>query len=199
MGKSSLPKLCSVEGCFDPSKSKDFCSKHYQRWKKYGDPLACFGARFTASPLTSEERFWQKVDATGDCWEWLAGGAQGYGVFGVRVEGKTVNTYAHRWAWENLVGAIPESMCIDHLCLNRRCVNPDHLEIVTRVENYRRGYLAKWRRALQECPYGHPLSGDNLYLLPAGGRMCRQCDRDKRDTNRPLPTSGKLGPRLPGN
>lgn len=79
---------------------------------------------------TAEEHFWVKVEKTADCWLWLGAKAAGYGLFrGHR---------AHRWAYENLRGPIPEDLTIDHLCRARACVNPAHMEAVTREENTRR-------------------------------------------------------------
>jgi hypothetical protein len=78
-----------------------------------------------------------------------------------------------------LVGPIPEGMEIDHLCRNRGCVNPEHLEPVTRQENIRRSQsISVANAAKTHCPYGHLLSGANLYLRPnRGGRACRECVR----------------------
>jgi predicted DNA-binding transcriptional regulator AlpA len=86
---------------------------------------------------TVEERFWEKVEPTGFCWEWTAfKDRKGYGRF--RVDDRTMQ--AHRVAYELLVGPIPEGLHLDHLCRNTSCVNPDHLEPVDLAENVRRGY-----------------------------------------------------------
>ena len=78
------------------------------------------------------QRFWDKVDVTGDCWVWLgAESGIGYGAFWVN--GKV--SRAHRISYTNLVGTIPEGMDIDHVCFNRRCVRPEHLQPVTRKQN----------------------------------------------------------------
>ena len=85
---------------------------------------------------SNEDRFWPKVDKSGDCWEWLAAKTEkGYGVFT-----KTPRTYirAHRMAWELERGPIPEGMTIDHLCYNEGCVNVDHMEVVSLQENLAR-------------------------------------------------------------
>ena len=84
----------------------------------------------------TEARFWAKVNknAASGCWEWLAHLHKGYGQFGV----KRVIKYAHRVSYELLKGPIPAGLEIDHLCKNPKCVNPNHLEPVTRQENLSR-------------------------------------------------------------
>ena len=81
---------------------------------------------------TVEERFWSKVDKTGDCWIWTAACTpDGYGK--IRHEGKLV--YAHRLSYEWMHGEIPEGMYTDHRCHQRNCVRPDHLRLVTPGQN----------------------------------------------------------------
>jgi hypothetical protein len=124
------------------------------------------------------ERFWSKVDASGICWEWKAAKARGYGRFGV---GSKV-VLAHRWAWLNLVGPIGEGLELDHLCRNRACVNPDHMQPVTHTENVRRGY-GGWNTASKtHCPQGHLYAGDNL-MISSGRRYCRACHRAQGRAN----------------
>lgn len=119
-------------------------------------------------------RFWSKVDAFGVCWEWTAATAQGYGRFGV---GSKV-VLAHRWAWQSLVGPIPEGVELDHLCRNRACVNPDHLEPVPHAVNVRRGFGGWNTAAKTQCPQGHPYDGDNL-MVSSGKRYCLTCKRER--------------------
>ena len=83
-----------------------------------------------------DSRFWRHVDDSGDCWEWKGTkDRKGYGQFTVNKK----HFFAHRWAYEALVGPIAEGMVVDHLCRNRACCNPSHMEIVTPVENVKRG------------------------------------------------------------
>lgn len=92
-------------------------------------------------PRPVVERFTSLVDARpGVCWRWRGSiQANGYGRF--RANGKT--TYAHRAAYALFVGPIPDGLGLDHLCRNRWCVNPEHLEPVTQRENIRRGAQTK--------------------------------------------------------
>lgn len=120
-------------------------------------------------------RFWAKVDpqASG-CWRWTASKKMGgYGQY--QLEGWP--QLAHRVAYEYLVGPIPAGLTIDHLCRNRWCVNPEHLEPVTQRENnLRGGSLVALNARKTHCKRGHPLSGPNLYIHPtAGARQCRIC------------------------
>ncbi len=88
----------------------------------------------------TEVYFFEKVNTSGVCWEWTASKDEdGYGTFTVYSEGNK-HYQAHRWCWEFLVGPIPDGLQLDHLCLNKACVMPDHLEVVTTQENTRRHY-----------------------------------------------------------
>ncbi len=125
------------------------------------------------------DRFWSKVEV-GDCWEWTAYKYQGYGRFAVD---RRKIVAAHRVAYMLLVGDIPDTLQIDHLCRNRACVNPDHMELVTVGTNVRRGVsIPAQRGRAKVCPNGHPYSGDNVRVSKRG-RECRACDREKHRRN----------------
>lgn len=128
------------------------------------------------------------MEITTECVPW--GGrinAAGYGTLG--------KDLAHRRAWEEVNGPIPDGMTLDHVCHDplvcrlgvecphRRCVNLDHLAVCTPEENKSRGGIGLPQLAKQNCPQGHPYSGENL-LMSGGRRMCRTCRRDKMQARR---------------
>lgn len=130
-------------------------------------------------PLEDLARFHKGYNvAESGCWEWVkCKDVNGYGMIGVgsRVNKSFKVARAHKWAYEMLVGLVPDGMELDHLCRNRHCVNPSHLEPVSHKENIRRGINLNRERFM--CVAGHPLSGDNLYLAPSGKRQCKECQR----------------------
>ena len=121
------------------------------------------------------------------CWIWTgAADRQGYGR--INVNGKIKLT--HRVAYEFYVGKIPTGLELDHLCRNPTCVNPSHLEPVTRKVNTDRGLCAETHRKrfalITHCKRGHPLFGSNLYVAPKHKyRTCRTCVK-MRQTNKSL-------------
>jgi hypothetical protein len=125
--------ICTVNDCARPIRARGWCTKHWSRWRRKGDPLddSPRGKR----PIAASARFWPKVNKGETCWLWQGAVATGYGVFNAG-SGKAV--YAHRFAYEELVGPIPNGLTLDHLCRTPRCVNPEHLEPVTQAENSRR-------------------------------------------------------------
>lgn len=122
-----------------------------------------------------EDRLWEKVDKTGECWIWRGGtnGRYGHLSAGRRGEG---HVYVHRLAYELLVGPIPEGLTIDHQCRNHRCVNPEHLEPVPLRENIKRA-ADQDRRS--HCPSGHVFDDANTYRDSNGWRHCRSCGRER--------------------
>ena len=133
------------------------------------------------SKISTEERFWSKVNKTESCWLWTrATSKHGYGAF--MLDHK--KTYVHRLAYEMLVRPIPKGLTIDHLCRVRNCVNPAHMEVVTQGENASRQIHANSKKT--NCPSNHPYLGDNLYVSKTGGRNCRECHRIRNRKGRSL-------------
>ena len=103
------------------------------------------------------------------CWIWIGAiKSNGYGEF--HFNRKTV--HAHRWYYEHCFGAVPKGLELDHRCRVRCCVNPYHLEPVTRSINRKRG-LRDVPQAV--CKRGHEFSGHNAMILKDGRRTCRLC------------------------
>lgn len=125
---------CEVDGCERPHSAKGYCSMHYRRLRLYGNPE-------TLLVITdARERFESFIDRTETCWLWTGSLTyDGYGIF--REDNR--RTGAHRFAYEYLIGPVPDGMQLDHLCRVRNCVNPEHLEPVTGAENTRRAFEAR--------------------------------------------------------
>ncbi len=130
--RRSFAPSCLVDGCESARYCRGYCTAHYQRFRKYGDPLKC------QSPLLEgpEHRFWLKVDKTpgqglkGDCWEWQAGRDNwNYGQFYHKR-----NAHAHRFAWWFHTGEWPQLDVLDR-CDNPPCCNPAHLFLGTPAAN----------------------------------------------------------------
>lgn len=169
---------CSIEGCDKSHYAHGWCNMHWQRWRRHGDPLVKLDMR----GCSAEERFWAKVDKNGPipsnrpelgcCFIWLAHiHIGGYGIFW-----SDRHHYAHRFAYETYVGTVPEGLELDHLCRNKICVNPTHLEPVPHRLNVMRsdGITAKYARATH-CKHGHEFTPENTYIPPSGQRCCRTC------------------------
>ena len=103
----------------------------------------------------------------GGCWEWQR--ALTRGGYGSATLASGECRRAHRWVYESRIGPIPDGLQLDHLCRNKRCVNPDHLEPVTHAENQRRAAATR-----TNCKHGHEFTIENTYLN-GGGRHCRTC------------------------
>lgn len=126
--------------------------------------------------LSARARTNYTVDPTTDCWHWNGHVDRKTGYGYAWKNGVGGHAFAHRQFYMLHVGPVPEGLVLDHLCRNRGCVNPDHLEPVTQRVNTLRGIGPSAQLAAQtHCKRGHELAGANLYLTPEGWRQCRTC------------------------
>ena len=168
-------KVCDIRDCGRPVAARGWCASHYRRARlglEMRTPINTPGGAI-------RERLMARITpGANGCWVWTGRMAtNGYGQFWD--QGRTI--LAHRAAYQALRGVIPAGLELDHLCRNRGCVNPDHLEPVTSQENTRRGLGACGLNARKEvCPAGHAYTPENTYTYPrTGHRRCRECGRDR--------------------
>lgn len=120
-----------------------------------------------------------EMQLVGECTEWPGARTKaGYGVS--HIDG--VYVYMHVVEYEKVNGPVPDGLELDHLCRNRACYNPDHLEAVTHAVNMSRGFWAM----KTECPKNHPYDEENTIVNPkTGGRQCRACKNEARRQGSP--------------
>jgi hypothetical protein len=157
--------LCQC-GCGQPTKPQPYTDRN--RGMVKGEPRRFIHGHSSHKGVT------YLVDPDTGCWNWQ-GRTNGVGYGVLTRQRKAI--YAHRYFYEQRYGAIGEGLQLDHLCRNRLCCNPDHLQPVTARENVRRGVGPSAENARKtHCVHGHPLSGDNLYVAPKSGkRQCQTC------------------------
>lgn len=179
--------ICSVDSCERPIWAKGWCSGHLSRWYKGGDVRAdvpLIQRRRLPRGTSAVDRAEFFTDRNGPtmsgmdtpCWLWTSGHyPAGYGAFWL--EGRTV--LVHRWWYEQLIGPIPEGLELDHLCINRGCCNPAHLEPVTHAENLLRSPTAPATINARKthCIHGHAYDEANTRITSKGQRQCRACRR----------------------
>lgn len=127
----------------------------------------------------SEARFWAKVEQTDTCWLWTAATRSGYGKFNA---GGRVYVTAHRWSYEQLHGAVPVGLVLDHLCRVKNCVRPSHLEAVTQAENLARSIRPAKYTPEATCRSGrHQYAATGWYTKPSTGeRECLPCRIERK-------------------
>lgn len=165
-----MGEICSVDGCDTPkvswSANCPYCRKHYERARKHGDP------NFSMQDRTPIQERWKSryvIDPTTGCWNWTGTISRGYGY----IRGNSVNYMAHRVAWESASGRpIAAGHEIDHLCRNKSCVNPDHLDEVTHTVNMER--IPK-KPQITHCKHGHKFTPKNTAVCRSKGRDIRRC------------------------
>ena len=123
-------------------------------------------------PSDPHVRFWRWVHpqpTEHGCWQWIGHKLKGYGKFQIGPS----SLLAYRWLYKEIHGSLTPGLELDHLCRNRACVNPEHLEPVSHLENIRRG---KWATATH-CPNGHEYTPESTAVGKRGTRLCRPCSR----------------------
>lgn len=134
-----------------------------------------------AMRIVRDDRFFAKVEDQGACWTWVGcTTADGYG----RLTRGSRQHMAHRWLFARLVCPIESGLTLDHLCRNRACVNPAHLEPVSLRDNILRGEGVGVRNAAKtHCVHGHEFTPENTYIKQ-GKRSCRECGRQANRRHR---------------
>jgi HNH endonuclease len=138
----------------------------------------------------SLKKLFARVDVVPDsCWMWTGPLSDGYGRTG---KDKDRDQLVHRIVYKNLVGPIPDGFQLDHLCRNRACCNPAHLEPVTQKVNLLRGEGACAQHARKtHCKRGHEFTPENTGNASKGGRYCITCSREAARRQREKNHKGK--------
>lgn len=161
---------CPIAGCRNFQRARGYCTTHLLRLALYGDPNTLSIRKM----MTPSQLFWSRVTGgdIGTCWEWQGAiTAAGYGAH--------MGAGAHRFAYEDIVGPIPDGLQLDHLCNNKACVNPWHLEPVTPLVNTHRMMIHTGTGiGATHCPSGHEYTVANIQPKAGNRRGCRACARN---------------------
>lgn len=173
-----MKRACSIDECEKPAAIRGWCHMHYGRWQRYGDPHML--TRVRAREEDAIYRFLENIAPhESGCWNWTGRTMRKEGYAVLVIKSGSPLELGHRFSYRFFTGPIPDGLVIDHLCRNRRCVNPDHLEAVTLGENVLRGVGTSALNAVKtHCPKGHPYDAENTYVRrDRRGRLCRACGR----------------------
>lgn len=163
---------CAVEWCERPVRANGLCASHYNRARAnlpLDTPFVEQRIGLTAQELVR----CRTVVTESGCWQFTGTlHPSGYARFAYRSR----TMAGHRLAYEAFVGPIPDGLTIDHLCRNKACLNPGHLEAVTMRENVMRSTgIAPTNAAKTHCKRGHEFTPENTYFNYHGGRGCKTC------------------------
>lgn len=162
---------CAEVDCARPVQARGLCHMHY----KAAHRRQTLPPRIERNPIAA---FWDRVEKTDTCW-WWRGGISMYG-YGQFQPARSKNLRAHKFAWEMEHGPTPDDMVLDHLCRNRACVRPEHLEPVTPRTNTLRGIgPAAINSRKTACVNGHRFTPENTRVDAQGNRSCWMCLRAK--------------------
>jgi hypothetical protein len=160
---------CAFNGCNKQAKHRGYCAACYSRLRK-DDTLPLL-----KRPTLEERLFSRCKENEAGCWIWTGAKAgTGYGHIVVKGRGRP----AHRVMYEFLIADVPEGLDLDHLCRTRDCVNPWHLEPVTRRVNIIRGEKPAMNSGKTHCPRGHAYDESNT-IVYRGSRFCLACKRER--------------------
>jgi len=172
---------CAVDECPRPIRKRQFCNRHYENLRKYGNPVP---QRDRSLETRLREVGWT-ITASG-CWEWNGKrNEHGYGIFSVKRLGFD-GVRAHRVMYEHLKEPIPAGLVLRHNCDNPPCVNPEHLVPGTVADNVTDMMVRgrHWRTGRTECDNGHDLTvaGATKAVTTRRGpqTLCVECDRDRK-------------------
>lgn len=127
------------------------------------------------------QRFFSKIkfNEKTTCWDWMAStDKDGYGQFWLNKKYHK----AHRVSYELIKGVLTKGLTLDHLCKNKKCCNPEHLEQVSIQTNLKRAFhqISTINSKKTHCNNGHEFTPDNTYITPLGKRQCNECQRQRK-------------------